>query len=269
MNIDRIPRNTRAVDPSIPRLMAGGNGKAVLLLHGFNSYPIVMDYLGERLNERGYTVSIPRMPGHGTNAGDFSATKSEDWIRRSIDAYVDLKGSFAEVFVCGLSMGGILALVLASRFPIERIALAAPAIINTNSMIKLTPLLRFFISRKRSGNTEMSDDPEMRYLFGEYKMWDRPRQIAELYKLQRIGRNRLAKVGADILVIVSRDDTAVPVEAADYIELRAGSQTVKKVVLAEGGHEMTIGTERDRVAEEIISWFGGISADQPGGLARS
>ena len=49
-----------------PVYNAGGES-ACLLLHGFTSSPYEMRLLGEYLGREGYTVSIPLLPGHGTD----------------------------------------------------------------------------------------------------------------------------------------------------------------------------------------------------------
>lgn len=44
---------------------------AILLIHGYTGSPRDMIWLGHQLNEAGYNIYIPRLPGHGTNKNDF------------------------------------------------------------------------------------------------------------------------------------------------------------------------------------------------------
>ena len=39
----------------------------ILLVHGFTGSPASMRPWAEYLNQRGYTVKVPLLPGHGTN----------------------------------------------------------------------------------------------------------------------------------------------------------------------------------------------------------
>ena len=95
---------------------AGGGRKAVLGLHGFAGYPGELSLPSAVLHKAGYTVFVPRIPGHGTNGEDFNTTTHHDWIRRAVDAYEDLKAVYDQVYVMGHSMGGILALLLAQHY---------------------------------------------------------------------------------------------------------------------------------------------------------
>ena len=85
-----------AIIPSaLPRFLEGPRRTAVLLLHGWTGYPGQSYYLGERLNAAGYTVSIPRLPGHGTNGKDLLAHGSADWIQKAEEAYLELRQLYA------------------------------------------------------------------------------------------------------------------------------------------------------------------------------
>src|SRR6056297_781524 len=128
--ITSVPPVTRVKSLGLPGFYEGNNGKAVLAIHGFTGISDNLRYLSERLNREGFTVSLPRLPGHGTDSADFRTTGRGDWLRRSIDAYLDLRSEYETVYVIGSSMGGLLTLLLASMFRIPRIALAAPAIYN-------------------------------------------------------------------------------------------------------------------------------------------
>ncbi|MCK4516990.1 MAG: carboxylesterase, partial [Spirochaetaceae bacterium] len=72
MKIDRIPPDTTLFDNGRPVTHEGGT-TAVLLLHGWTGYTGRLAYLGEKLAAAGYTVRLPRLPGHGTNVRDLLA----------------------------------------------------------------------------------------------------------------------------------------------------------------------------------------------------
>src|SRR5690606_17376561 len=102
---------------------------AVLLMHGYTGSPWELSYLASRLADEGYTVSVPRLPGHGTNSEDSMKSGAADWWRRAVDAYAELSLTGKEIFIAGLSMGALLTVLLAARTPVRRIALAAPAVV--------------------------------------------------------------------------------------------------------------------------------------------
>lgn len=255
MKIEQIPSETVITGLGMPRYYAGNNGKAVLVLHGFTGVADEMDYLARRLHQAGFSVSVPRLSGHGTNGKDFMQTGWRDWLRNAVDAYLELNNRFETVYVAGLSMGGLLTLLLASHFPIERIALAAPAVVNKNKMIYLSPLLRFFMQRKYIGHEEESDDPERQFISSEYWSYRFGHQIYGLLRLQLLARRRLSKVTAATLTLVSHNDDAVPVEAADLIERRISAESVKRIEFETSSHIIVNDTDKEKAADEIVAWF--------------
>lgn len=93
-----------------------GNDTGVLLIHGFTGTCGQMRPLGEALRGAGYTVMAPLLPGHGTSLEDMSRTSGGDWLHCVRDAYVSLEKMVERVVVCGLSMGGTLATILAEEY---------------------------------------------------------------------------------------------------------------------------------------------------------
>ena len=51
----------------------------VLLVHGFTGSPASMRPWGEYLHQRGYTVTVPLLPGHGTTPHDLNRVKWQEW----------------------------------------------------------------------------------------------------------------------------------------------------------------------------------------------
>ncbi len=257
MNIARIPPDT-SVRPSAASIRLGGSGRSgVLLLHGYTGYPGEMGYLGERLNDAGFTVAIPRLPGHGTNGGDFAQTTWRDWLRGALDAFLDLRADHEEVSVAGLSMGGLLALILAAQLRPRRIALAAPALLVSNKQLYLTPVLRLALKSlpKALDPAVSRGDPDRELLARDY--WNREWmvQLAHLLHLQRLARRTLGRVTCPALTIASKGDRTVPASVAAYVERRIGAEVKRSVVLERSPHVLVDDIEKERVADEIVGWF--------------
>lgn len=97
---------------------SGENGNVgVLVVHGFTGNPQSMRPLAEAFAAAGFAVSLPLLPGHGTQVEDMLPTRWSDWSAAAEDAYRELAGRTASVVVAGLSMGGTLAAWLATRHP--------------------------------------------------------------------------------------------------------------------------------------------------------
>ncbi len=109
-----------------------------LLLHGLTGSPDVLYELGNHLSRLDIKVSIPLLPGHGTSLRSLKKTKWESWYQTAEDAFLELSSSCKIVFFVGFSMGGALALLLASQYsPKGLIVLSAP--------VRLNPLFRYIL----------------------------------------------------------------------------------------------------------------------------
>jgi carboxylesterase len=241
-----------------PRFFEGSNDEGVLLLHGLSSYPGVMDSLILALNELGYWVSAPRLPGHGTDGEDYVSVCAEDWLRHTSDSLLDLAGRCSIVHIVGISLGGVLALLLAAKYDIKSIVLLAPVVINTNRMILLAPLLRRFV-RQLPGRFDPegqdTKNPDIKYLAEEYWKWQWPGPAAELLKLQRRAKRAAKKVTACTMLIVSTADTTVPMGVKFLIEKLLGPHLSKTVVLEKSKHTLLTDCEKEKVEAEVVSWF--------------
>jgi carboxylesterase len=51
----------------------------IIFVHGFTGSPISMRPWAEYFHERGYSVSVPLLPGHGTKPGDLNQVKWQEW----------------------------------------------------------------------------------------------------------------------------------------------------------------------------------------------
>ena len=232
------------------------NGQAALLLHGYTGSPHDMRYLGNRLRDAGYLVSIPRLPGHGTTRQDFNQTRAEDWLRRSLDAWLELQTFGLEQNLAGLSMGGILAAILAATFTPHRVVLAAPALMVNNPVLPWTPILKYAVKEQKHPTVQDYDDPDLDYLSHEYWSVDNIQGAAELYRLQQLGLSLLGDIQSPLLTIISEKDATVPVAVAPLILGRIASTEKETLVLKESKHVVVNDCEKEAVADAIIAWFG-------------
>ena len=69
---------TAPVQPGCEPFSASGGPDGVLVLHGFTGSPHSMRPIAEQLANRGYTVELPLLPGHGTAITDLIPMRWED-----------------------------------------------------------------------------------------------------------------------------------------------------------------------------------------------
>ena len=88
-----------------------------LCLHGFTGSPNSMRGVAQAFAAAGFSVELPRLPGHGTTVEEMMTTGWADWTGEAEAAYQRLAARTESVVVAGLSMGGSLTLWTAARHP--------------------------------------------------------------------------------------------------------------------------------------------------------
>ena len=74
--------------------------------------------MGEFLNQHGYTCLGIRLAGHATDPEDMIRSNWTDWTASVEDGYRILRGISNNIFLIGLSMGGILSLLMSTRLEV-------------------------------------------------------------------------------------------------------------------------------------------------------
>src|ERR1700690_2819121 len=103
--------------PGCEPFSSPGSSMGVLVLHGFTGNPCSMRPLAQRCVDAGYSVELPRLPGHGTSIEDLVTRRWPDLVAVAVDAYDDLAQRCDKVAVVGLSVGGALTALIAEKRP--------------------------------------------------------------------------------------------------------------------------------------------------------
>jgi carboxylesterase len=103
-----------------------GFSHAILFIHGWTSTPRELKFLAEKLSSEGFYCQGILLKGHGLTLSDLTPTKFSDYLNQCELAYQILTNKFDKVSLCGLSMGGLLSIYLAKKFPISNLILIAP-----------------------------------------------------------------------------------------------------------------------------------------------
>ncbi len=257
MRLARLAADTRPVPSALSRRLRGGED-GVLVIHGFTGWPGELRQLSERLNKEGLTVSLPRLPGHGTNARDFMESRWRDWLRRAVDEYLELAATVQRVHLVGFSMGGVLAILLASRFPVGRLVLAAPAVRIRNPFLPLARPISIFVRKARWSRPPEEDDQaddDHRVLVREYWTWRFPRESADLARLKRMARAALPRVTAPTLVLLGKRDGTVPTSTLKLVKDRIGTNAVEGMVLGTTGHGIYTEGDAPEAIAATVRWL--------------
>jgi len=241
------------LDPSPFFLEAGPIG--VLLIHGFTGSPPEMRLVGDYLHQRGFTVSGPLLPGHGTTVEDMNRCQWTDWTSHVEEALADLQARCETVFVGGLSMGSLLTLYLAAHHPeLHGAILYSPAVVVADRLIYLAPILKHLISTKPKSDESDMTDPEADLRLWSYE--ENPTFAAhELLKLIRRVRRLLPQMTRPLLIIHSTLDQAIHPNSARYTYDRVGSADKELLTLYNSGHCITVDSEWEAVAEKTYEFI--------------
>ncbi|MGM0896689.1 MAG: alpha/beta hydrolase [Bacillota bacterium] len=223
-----------------------GNNIGLLLCHGFLGTPQSVSELGEALGKQGYTVSCPRLPGHGTHFKDLEQFSYDDWFRSVEQAYLELKQSCTSVFVIGQSMGGTLSLDLASRHPeIQGLALINPAI----------DIPAFETFRSRPADAYVTEDaPDIKkadaveITYGQAPV----HAYHQLLDYMDAVRAKLSEVRCPAVCFQSLEDHVVPPGNTDYILGNIASDRKQKYELNDSYHIASMDHEVEYIVEMAV-----------------
>lgn len=232
---------------------SGAEGKiGILLVHGFTGSPASMRSWAEFFAARGYTVRVPRLPGHGTQWQDLNKVSWEEWPARVVEELEELDKTCEKVFIFSLSMGGGTSLYVAAHHS-ERlvgIVLVNPMIHIPGIAIKFAPLLSKFRSHlpsvgndiKRPGVTEWSYDALP------------TRGVVELSKLLKNSRSTLGLIKLPLLLFHSAEDHTLPVSNTEIVMAEIGSSRKERVELLNSYHVATLDYDCDLIFEKSLDF---------------
>jgi carboxylesterase len=228
---------------------AEGGRIGILVSHGFTGTTQSMRPLGEAFAKEGYTVSVPRLTGHGTHHEEMEGTTYQDWIASIDEAYAWLKERCDVIFMAGLSMGGTLALYIAQNHPEIRAISLINAAVDVPSMAAVNDMqdVRFLDAIgsdiKKAGVAELA-----------YEMTP-VASVKQLLKFMAEVRSNLSKVSCPALIFVSREDHVVPPDNAQIIYDGISSEEKVIIEMPDSYHVATLDNDQQRIIDETLAFF--------------
>jgi carboxylesterase len=208
---------------------------------------------------------MPVLRGHGAESPEaLRGVKHEDWLADGEAALLDLLKEADKAIVIGLSMGGLVTLDLAAKYPekIDSIVLAAAAVQLANPLAPnrplsfLRPVIKFLFKK---WNTPPVRADESLLQYDNNYPWAPMDAIDELLEYMGESRKNLGRVHTPALILQSRKDITVVPEAANMIyDGIATPKKDKKIIWYEvTSHEMFRDCERAKIIKDIEKYVSG------------
>jgi carboxylesterase len=236
-----------------------GGPTGVLVCHGYTGTTQSMRPLGEHLAAAGHTVIGPRLAGHGTTPEDMALTTAGDWIASVDAALEDLKSRCTQVFMVGLSMGGLLTLYTAAKHAATlrgAVVINAPVRIGSPDLagLALDPRMPAMIPGVGS---DIKDPASKELAYAQLPV----ATLKQLYALTAVTRDLLPTVKCPTLVMQSREDHLVHPDNARRIVRELGADRVELLWLNHSYHVATLDHDRELVFERTAAFIASIAAD--------
>ncbi len=141
------PEDPGALLPGAEAFEHAGGPVGVLLCHGFTGSPQTLRSWADYLAGQGLSVSLPRLPGHGTTWQDMARTGWRDWYGAVDAAFTALASRCEQTFVFGISMGGCLAFRLAEVHgsAVRGLVVVNPSLAPDTRLLLIAPVLKYVL----------------------------------------------------------------------------------------------------------------------------
>jgi len=219
-----------------------------LLLHGFTAAPHEMVRLGAHLANNGYTVLGPRLAGHGTSLDDLARTRWTDWLASAEDGLNLLRGMCDRIVLMGMSMGGLLSVLLAAdQPPAGLVLMSTPVTLLQSPLRRWLKPLSLIVPRVKKGPPDWFD-PSVNAERVAYPAYS-TRAAAEVQDLITHVRATLPLVTVPTLILHSRNDTFVVPANAELLLSWLGAKNKKLLMVENSNHLITLDATRQQVFE--------------------
>lgn len=224
-----------------------GGEVGCLLLHGLTASPLEMKQLADFLHAKGYTVSAPLLPGHGTHPDDLNRIQYSDWVQTAEDALEALKASCKHIFIAGESMGGLVALRVAELHPeLAGVLLYSPAL--KAWKLWAASFGKYFIKyikKATNGNG---------FIWSGYNVWPLG-AVDELRKLQKVVAKDLAKITQPTLLLMTQADTLVQQTVTEDIRKKVSSDIVDVHTFVDSDHCILLDKHKQIAFEMTLTFI--------------
>ena len=265
----------------------GREAGTVILVHGLTGTPQEMKGVGRLLHQQGYQVVCPRLANHGAPMTVLQRTRWQECYETVRQTLLSLDAAHTPgpVFVAGLSMGALLALLLAEEFPtrIAGVSCLSPTLFYDGWNMRwprhllplgyFTPLKYWYYFKEeppygvkneairhrlqryfeRTHLHDISQVAQYGYPYFPVSL------LCELHFLVKHLTRRLPRIATPVQFIQAEEDDMTSVKNSQFLYERVRSEIKELILLKDSYHIITVDQERALVAQKMGEFFRRIS----------
>ena len=206
----------------------------------------------EHLAAAGFSVELPRLPGHGTAWRTWRSPGGRTGTPRSTASFTALRERCDTVFVVGLSMGGSLALRLAENRADEvaGLVLVNPAVHSEDWKLVLLPVLKHVVKRFPGISNDIKKPGQDEGAYDKFPL----KSFDSMHGAWSDDQGGHRQVTAPLLLLHSREDHVVEPSNAAWILANVASTDVTEVWLEDSYHVATIDNDAPLIFDASVEF---------------
>ena len=244
MNTSRFDKNNYEFNKSSPL--------GVYLIHGFSNTTYEVKQLAEFLANNGFHVIANNLPGHGTNIDECNKVKYKDWIDKVTQDVAQLASVSEKIYVVGCSMGAVLALYLASIFPLNGCVVGGTVLKFRNQLTVnyLVPIIHRIV---KTSNKPIKYSPNTKfYGYPAYPL----SALNEFRKLIKVVMEKISEITIPTLIIHSNSDYMSSKENMNIVKNSIKSINKKILVVEKSHHNLfDANPNQSLIFKEVLNFF--------------
>jgi len=228
--------------------LIGTTKQAILLLHSFTSTANEMRNLAKHLHVQGFTCLAHNYKGHGEEPERlFESSVDEAWQSANDAFQFLLDEGYEEIIVIGQSLGGVMALRLASHHTCKAVVVISSPLME-RPIESLEGRVLHYTKRYYSFQNK-SDEWINQYINEHF-----PRPVEKLQALQQFILNTqsiLPSINKPICLFKGGQDELVFQQSIDLIESTVQGSFKKMITFPNSGHLITLDKDRDYLNHDV------------------
>ncbi|MGE7022709.1 alpha/beta hydrolase [Solibacillus cecembensis] len=222
----------------------------VLFLHGFSGGPYEVQPFADYVQEKtGWLMAIPTLSGHGEAENlAMKGYKSHNWLMDAEIAYRRLAKQVEEIIIVGFSMGGVIAMYLATRYKVKKLVLlsAAAKYISPSQLVKDFRLVATDAIHKKLKENELFARYKFKFLNVPFSA------TVEFMKVVQKTAPYIKNIKCPTFIVQGLLDGIVPSQTAQILYDQIQS-TEKKMYLSEcGKHHICYSDDCELWFDEVL-----------------